>query len=220
MEDDQTAIEPQIQAVEPPKETEHIKELRQRYAETSRENAEYKKRLEELEKAVYERKKIQVADDIDDDSYVEGRKHKEVVNQLQKQQEQFQKFREEQEAFQAEIKLRDKYSDFNQYVNEDNLKKLVDEDRELARTIYANQNIYDRGVAAYNIIKSRFASAKYKDIDEKIDANLKKPRSISSSSAQAGDSPLAQVSQYDRRTLSDEDKKRLNAQRRAYMKQG
>lgn len=157
--------------------------------------------------------------DIEDDSYIEGKHLKKYVqslrNELQQTKKQQQEFIQQNELQNAERQLKAQFSDFDQVVNGENLKILSQRKPALYRSIISNPDIYDKGYAAYEIIKNAGIGVnEYAYQDKKIDENKSKPRSATSynSGAQTSDTPLTSISNYDRRILSEERKEQLRRQ--------
>jgi hypothetical protein len=153
--------------------------------------------------------------DIDEDGYVDGKKFKKVVQTLFKQQQDDRKKYEEalqrNSVSQAEIQLKSQFSDFDSVVSKENLERLAVQKPALYRSIMASQDIYDRGYAAYEMIKSSNISGNdgYAHIDKKLEENRSKPRSAASASPQAGETPLTRVGDYDRRVLTEAKKEQI-----------
>lgn len=213
-------------AVATPAESEadrNFKELRNRTEQFERKAEESARRVAELESALeaYKnnaaRPKMQLTDEVDDDVYVDGRHHKQALNQVREEIATYKKemanMMQIQEANQAELQLKAKYSDFDQVVTSDNLKKLAESDPQLMKTIMANEKLYDKGYASYALIKKMLYSEKTQLEDQKIQENKKRPVSSSAAGGQTGDNPLAHVSDYDRIILTKEDKERLRRMR-------
>ena len=155
--------------------------------------------------------------DIPDDSYVEGRQVKKYINNLKRQvkatQEQFDKYNQQNSLTQAEIRLKSQFSDFDNVVSKENIQKLAELKPALHRTIFANNDIYDRGYAAYELIKSSgILPTGNESIDRKLEENKSKPRSMATASPQTSNTPLTRVGDYDRRVLTEERKDQLRRQ--------
>jgi len=163
--------------------------------------------------------KMQVVDDQDDidlgdDSIVEGKQLKKYFKALKQENRNIKKQLEDNQRenalASAEIRLKSKYPDFDAVVTRDNLKKLEDAKPELFRTIYANTNLHDRGIAAYEMIRSSGLNIdEFQSLDKKMEDNKNKPRSAANASPQTSETPLTRVGDYDRRILTKERKEQI-----------
>lgn len=186
------------------------------------------RRAQELERMVSQNmnqnqpsQKIQLVEDdeddidISDDSYIEGKQLKKYVKTLKKElkatKQQFQEVAQRNALEQAEFKLKTQFNDFDAVVTKDNLQKLEMVKPSLYRSILANQDIYDRGYSAYEMIKAAgiVSDRTYDDQDRRLEENKSKPRAAANVSPQSSDTPLTRVGDYDRRILSDERKRQL-----------
>lgn len=101
------------------------------------------------------------------------------------------------EAITTETTLRQQYSDFDQIVNKENLAFLKDSYPELASTIHASNNLHDKAVAAYTMIKRLgLTPSAVTPEQEKISSNLSKPRSANSASPQSSSTPLSRIDEF------------------------
>lgn len=208
--------------------TRNFRELRDRADAIERRAAEQEKRNKELEAALLAQSQGQqqqfelVDDDIDDDVYIDGKRHKRTIAKLKKELEDTRKtvndFIQHTTMSNAEMRLKNQFADFNDVVTEENLRKLAQSDPQMMRTILANNDLYDRGYISYSLLKSAGIGAKYNDVEEKSAQNKNRPRSSSSAAPQTGQTPLTQVDQFDRIVLSPEDKKRLIKMREDILK--
>jgi hypothetical protein len=149
--------------------------------------------------------------DVPDDNFIEGRQVKKVIrklkNEVREAKQQFREFQQQSSVSNAEVRLKSEFTDFNSVVSKENLERLASVKPSLYRSIMANQDIYDRGYAAYEMIKNGgIAMETYPDADRRIEENRAKPRSAATAPSQSSDSPLARVGDYDRRTLSEAQK--------------
>ena len=125
-----------------------------------------------------------------DDELVEQRHLREAMYRMQ--------------AETLELRLKNKYPDFDDVVTTQNLSKLSSEDPELAATIDATQDMYTKAVAAYKIIKSKQPQV-YTEEDEQFDMNQMKPRSVNSLHRQ--ESPLSGANAFQRGLTKDQKAK-------------
>jgi hypothetical protein len=111
------------------------------------------------------------------------------------------------------MRLKNQFNDFDSVVSRENLEKLSIKKPELYRSIISNPDLYDKGHAAYEMIKnSGILNNQYEDIDRRVEENKLKPRSASNAAPQSGDTPLARAGDYDRRILTEERKAFLRKQ--------
>ena len=195
-----------------------------------RERAEAaERRMAELENMVkmnmsqQQTTKMQVVDndeddfDLSDDTYIEGKHLKKYVrslkNELKNTKKQFEDFNQQQALSHAEMRLKNQFSDFETVVNKANIEKFAQQNPVLYRTILANTDIYDKGYAAYELIKhSGIITDQYDALEKKVEENRFKPRSAANVSPQSGETPLTRVGDYDRRILTEERKDQLRRQ--------
>ncbi len=155
--------------------------------------------------------------DLSDDTYIEGKHLKKYVKNLKQElkntRKQFEEYNQQNALAQAEIRLKNQFNDFESVVSKENLEKLQQQKPVLYRTILANSDIYDKGYAAYELIKSSgILTDHYQELDKKVEENKYKPRSAANASPQSGDNPLTRVGDYDRRILTEERKDQLRRQ--------
>jgi len=186
------------------------------------------RRAQELERMIQmnmnqqQHTKIQVEEDdeldISDDTYVEGKQLKKYIKELKKDlkntKKQFEETSYKNVVANAEMRLKSQFTDFDNVVTKDNLNKLANMKPSLYRSIMSNQDIYDQGYSAYDIIKSSgIMDDTYASQDKKMEDNRSKPRSAGSVSPQDAEVPtLSRVGDYDRRILTPERKEQLRRQ--------
>lgn len=137
--------------------------MRETKEQLERENRELKQKME------------QGQDDlgIDDDDIVEGR----TVKKLSK------KLRELESAYQKERmaaipeRLNNKFSDFDQVVTQENVKKLEQSEPELYASIISGNDLYAKGVSVYKTLKAMgiVENDTYKSQKEQVQANQSRP---------------------------------------------
>ena len=115
------------------------------------------------------------------------------------------------EADTAEDRLRTKYSDFDEVVNEDNVKKLLREEPELAKVLKSTADPYAKGVAAYRYIRM-MERANPETMDKQaIRQNLSKPRTTTS----IKDSGLDHVEEFANGRLTADMRRKLYEEMRS-----
>ena len=220
----------QEQVTEQPQQTEQdsdflskqasIRVLRERADAAERRNRELESMIQQnMSQQKANKMQIDDSDDFDmgDDTYVEGKHLKKYVKtlkqELKNQRQQFEEFNQKNSIAQAEMRLKSQFNDFDSIVSRENLEKLSMKKPELYRTIISHPDLYDKGHAAYEMIKnSGILTNQYEDIDRRVEENKLKPRSASNVAPQSGDTPLSRTGDYDRRILTEERKAFLRKQ--------
>ena len=136
-----------------------------------------------------QKEEVEEEDYPDKDGYMTRQQTERVI------QRQAQELLQQQEIANLEDKTRLRFKDYDEIVTEDNVKKLIDDDRDLADSIKSSPNPY---ATAYKMIKkSSFYQENTKqkprkEEAEKILKNAQKP--VSANTVQAR--PLAQANAY------------------------
>lgn len=146
---------------------------------------EMRKKLESYERELAELKEKQPKQDEDesdinlaDDDIVTVKDVKKLATKLAKNL--YEQEKKKVEAETAEDRLRSKYSDFDDVVTEDNVKKLLNEEPELAKVLRSTADPYAKGVAAYRYIRM-MERANPEAVDRQaLRQNLSKPRTTTS----------------------------------------
>ena len=197
-----------------------IRVLRERADAAERRNRELESMIQQnMSQQKANKMQIDDSDDFDmsDDTYVEGKHLKKYVKtlkqELKNQRQQFEEFNQKNSVAQAEMRLKSQFNDFDSVVSRENLEKLSMKRPELYRSIISHPDLYDKGHAAYEMIKnSGILTNQYEDIDRRVEENKLKPRSASNAAPQSGDTPLSRAGDYDRRILTEERKAFLRKQ--------
>jgi hypothetical protein len=218
-EQEQTTTKAEESVAQESQKESNMRILRERAEAAERRSAELE-RIMQMNMSQQQPTKMQVEDDdfdISDDMYIEGKHLKKYVKNLKQElkntKKQFEDYNQQNALTQAEIRLKSQFNDFDTVVTRENLKKLENEKPSLYRTILSNPDVYDKGYAAYELIKhSGILAENYESLDRKVEENRSKPRSAANVSPQSGDTPLARVGDYDRRILTEERKDQLRRQ--------
>lgn len=153
-------------------------------------------RLEEYVRNSQQKQQVEAEDDSDDDVYV-SRKQVEAIA-LRKAEELLQ----QQNAATLEDRTRLKFKDYDDVVNEYNIKQLIEDDPDLIETLKVSPQPY---ATAYKLIKKsafyQVKSEKRNPDAEKILKNTQKP--VSSNAIQAR--PLAQASSFSGMSQGERD---------------
>ena len=180
--------------------------LREEKSRLEQDHIEALKRLREYESSP---KKEQVQEDLEinigDDDLFEGKHYKKLQKQIKKQNEELQKYQQQVQLTATEAKLNSQYSDFSKVLNEENIKKLREQEPELAITISSTQDVYAKAVAAYKMIKKLgiYIDDNYDRERAVAQKNSLKPKPLASVSPQQGDSPLARANAFANGLTSD-----------------
>jgi hypothetical protein len=225
---------PVLVAPEPEPDSDAKKSFRELSAakkRAERERDEYLRRIEELERMAAPRHqekattpKEQAEEDEDfhlgADDIAEG-KHiakvdKRAQNKIKALEDRLAKYESKTAEERAEAQLRAKYADFDKVVSRDNIDLLTEAYPELARSLYATNDLYTKAVSAYTLIKKFGIYQESPFNSEKAVAlkNVAKPRPLASVSPQQGDSPMTRANAF-ANGLTDE----LKAQLRKEMEQ-
>lgn len=150
----------------------------------------------------------------DNDDIPDNRTLAKMANVYKKQ---IKKLKEQQEAIlrqtstsTAESRFKAEYPDWNKVMSLNNIQTLSDAYPELAKSINASTDVYDKAVSAYTLIK-RFGIYDENPNDaekQRAVANVNKPRPLTSVSPQQGDSPLSRANAF-ANGLTDELKAQL-----------
>jgi hypothetical protein len=196
--------------------------LRERAESAERRSLELERMMQMNMSQQQQTTKMQIADeeddfDMSDDTYVEGKHLKKYVKSLKQElrntKKQFEEYNQQNALTQAEMRLKNQFNDFDIIVTQENLKKLESQKPSLYRTILSNPDVYDKGYAAYELIKhSGILDNQYQELDKRVEENKSKPRSAANAAPQSGDTPLTRIGDYDRRVLSEDRKDQLRRQ--------
>jgi len=145
-----------------------------------------------------------------DDDLFEGRHYKQIQRQLKKQQETIDRYQQESNLSTTEVKLKNKYADFDSVVNEENIKRLKESEPELAAAIASTNDMYSKAVSAYKMIKQLGIHVvdNYGSDRDIAKNNALKPKPLASVSPQQGESPLSKANAF-ANGLTPELKKQL-----------
>lgn len=151
----------------------------QNWKKVREENERYKREAEQL--------KRQLESQRGDDELVEYKQLKQMRMEIEQQT--------------LELRLKNKYADFDEVVNKKALDKLAQDDPELAYAIDATPDMYTKAVAAYKMLKAKAVQQEpqedqFTEEDRSYYENRSKPRSTNSVSPQKGDRPLSQANAF------------------------
>lgn len=212
--------EPRVSQQESPKvdsvAENNIKALRQKAARLERENLEYQNRFRQQEQMRYAQPQYQpqapqpqeeedLSLNIGTDDLAEG-KHiskldKKLTRQDQKyakQQEETAKTLQQMQNLLIEANLKEEFPDIKQVITKENMETLRELHPDIGEVIDAAPNYYNKTKVAYKMLKS-LNIARDDSFDkekERIQANVSKPKSLSSLASTKSDSPLTNVNAW------------------------
>jgi hypothetical protein len=152
---------------------------------------------------------------------VDGSHVNELDDELQQLKQQL--LRQQQQSYNenSKLRLKAKFNDFEQVVNQETIEMLQVLQPEIAQTLNSTQDIYAAGVTAYNIIKNLGLKpeANYESDIKRIQTNAVKPKPMVSINPQQGESALSQANAFANGLtpeLKDQLYKDMQAARRNY----
>lgn len=178
----------------------NIRQLREAKDQAQKERDELMRRLQEIEQA--KQQNVEEEAPLSPDDLVEWRY---VQKELKAVREQLNTYQQQSTATATETALRTKYSDFDSIVTKDNIELLRTMEPELADSINANPNLYNKAVAAYKAIK-RLNEYRTDQDKERALKNMHKPRASNAASPQSGDTPLSKAHGYGQRMTEERRK--------------
>jgi hypothetical protein len=155
------------------------------------------------------------------DELVEGTHVNELDDELQQLKQQL--LRQQQQSYNenSKLRLKAKFNDFEQVVNQETIEMLQVLQPEIAQTLNSTQDIYAAGVTAYNIIKNLGLKpeANYESDIKRIQTNAAKPKPMVSINPQQGESALSKANAFANGLtpeLKDQLYREMQAARRNY----
>jgi len=146
---------------------------------------------------------------INDDDLVEGKHLNKFQKKILRLENQIKKYEQQTKEATTEAKLKATYSDFDSVVSADNIKKLRDQDPELAEAINNTPDIYKKASLAYKMIKKMgIVKDEYSKDREIAKRNTSKPKPSAVVSPQTGDTPLSKANSF-ANGLTEDLKKQL-----------
>lgn len=149
--------------------------------------------------------------DIDDDEIIEGRHLKSLIkNELESIKKNVSTYQRQQEETTVERHIRDKYSDWDEVVNNDTVRRLNEEYPDIAYSLSLNNDLKKKATSTYTIMKKLgIATGTTNEVEHKrAQTNMAKPRSSNSAGAQYGSSPLNKANAF-AAGFTEEDRQRL-----------
>lgn len=156
---------------------------------------------------------------IDPDALAEGKHLNKFNSQIKRLKEELNVYKQQSAETTAELKLRAQFPDFDKVVSRENIELFSAAYPELARSINASGDLYNKAVSAYTLIKkfNIYNEDPYKAEIERVQKNAAKPKPLVSASPQQGDTPLSQANAF-ANGLTEELKEQLRKEMNAYRK--
>jgi len=198
----------------------NFRELRQQAEKAQRERDDFEKRYRELESKVAQKDDF----NLNPDDLVEGKHLAQVLKEQKELKKQLEAFTQQRQYMEVEMRLKQKYPDFDSVVNAENIKTLHSMDPDAVAGLQAAASNPEAALSlAYKSIKfngivkdSSQSSAQQNttsEESEKIQKNSAKPRPLNTVSAQnTADSPISRMNAFASGKLTPEMKKQLWAE--------
>ncbi len=133
-----------------------------------------------------------------DDDLVEGRHLGKVDKRIKQLEEKLKSYQQTSTAATVEVKLRNKYTDFDKVVSKENVEALVRDYPELGDTLRSSSDLYSQAVTAYTMIKQMgvYKEDKFSQDRARAEENAGKPRPLTSMSPQQGEGALSKANAF------------------------
>lgn len=196
--------------------------LRKLAEQASRERDDALRRLQEIENRNAPRYESSDEDIvIKDDELVEGKHLAKYVKKIKQLEEQQRKYIQQNSESTAEMRLKAQYPDFDKVMTLENVQTFSAAYPELAKTINASSDLFDKASSAYTLIKrfGIYSEQPFEADKQKAIANSSKPRPLASVSPQQGDSPMQRANAFANGLtpeLKEQLLKEMNESRRGY----
>jgi hypothetical protein len=174
----------------------------------------YEAKLAEFEQKTQSKPVEEEEINLSDDDIVTAKDVKKLAKKMAK--ELYQQERSKFEAETAEDRLRSKFSDFDDVVSEENVKKLLKEEPELAKVLKATHDPFAKGVAAYKYIRAMERANPQAVDKEVVRQNLSKPKTTTS----IRDSGLDHVDEFASGRMTAEMRRKLYEEMRSAQGRG
>jgi hypothetical protein len=150
---------------------------------------------------------------VDNEDYVQGKvykaTHKKTRSKLSEQEKKIKDLEEKISLIEAKTEI-DRLKDWNEVVTEENLatfKRLYPDEYDI---VASNPDLRKRSKAVYNMMTHYgIANPLLKAVDERVEANKRKPQSASVSAPQTPTSPLAGFNSEGRRVMTEAERDRI-----------
>lgn len=194
--------EPLLQRINKPSPQDSFNELKKAKIRAERERDEMQERLRAYELS-QKAKNVEPEEDLNvnlaPDEYAEGKHIAKLVKKVTRLEQQTREAEQRAYEIAAEARLKVQYPDIDRVLSSENIAALKHKHPELAYTLNANTDFYNKAVATYTMIKNMGISGETElnaNHEARIKANLAKPRTLSSLPPQKADSPLSRVNAF------------------------
>lgn len=211
----ETAQAPVQQVQETPKESaqaKNFRELREKAERAERDRADLEKKYRDLEARIIQKEDYNLSPD----DLVEGKHLQKFLKDQNELKEQLKRYEQQRQLADAEARLKSRYNDFDQVVNEKNILALKDIDPEEVETIksIATSNPVQAFSIAYKAIKyhnlNQQAQPAQPDRDVmRAQENAGKPRPLNTLAQQHTDSPISRMNAFASGKVTPELQKQL-----------
>lgn len=198
----------------------NFKVLRERAERAEREREELIRLLSNQSQPKQQAPQIPQEDDpfamlgIDDESLVEGKHIKGVMEELKKLRTTVRNYEQKtskNEQQTLEMRLQTQFPDFSQVVTHDNLVQLRAMNPDLADSILKNEDQFKQAKLAYDMVKQMgiYRGQEYEVEKGLAQKNVNKPRPLTSLSPTKSESPISKVNAFANGTLTKNVKESL-----------
>ena len=194
----------QQEVKQPTSEERNFAALRNAKDSAERERDAYFKKLQEIEQQqVAAKQAAPPKPELGDDDLAEGRHLKELRQEMES-------YKQQMNQVTVETRIKANFPDFDSVVSTETVAKLKLTYPELAATLSASGDLYNKAASAYTMIKKLglYDGRDHEPNREVVHRNSLKPRPLSSVSPQQGESPLSHANAF-ANGLTPELKKKL-----------
>lgn len=147
--------------------------------------------------------------EIDPEELAAGKHINKVVSKIKKLENELNTYKQHSQESITEARIKSKYADFDDVVSVQNVESLKNLYPELWSTINSNNDLYNKAVSAYTLIKNLGLMAPdYTQEKTVVNKNFNKPRNSAMVGPQLGDTPLTKANAFEN-GLTEELKKQL-----------
>ena len=137
--------------------------------------------------------------DIEADALAEGKHLKKLMAKQKAMEQQLKRYQSQSEEVAVEARIRAQYPDFEKVVSKENVDILRQQFPEIAATLHATPDMFNKAAAAYTVIKNfgiHKDTSKFEADRAKVVSNAQKPRPLASVNPTQGDSPLSKANAF------------------------
>jgi len=148
---------------------------------------------------------------LEDDALAEGKHLKKIINHMRRQEQKIRNYEQQSTVVATETRLKMQYPDFDSVVSQENLANLRAVYPEIAATINSSNDLYNKAVTAYTMIKKLgiLPEDNFQQEKQQAQKNALKPKPTATISPQHGDTPLSRANAFAAGKLTDDLKKQL-----------